>query len=127
MVILLAGGSSVGSISQLITVILIFLFVLAITVFATRYVGEFQKMQGVNRNLEVIETLRVTNNKYLQIVRTANKYVVIAIGKDEISMITEIDEDELIKVSSEKGTSLKESFSDIISKAGIKHKSNNNE
>jgi len=127
MVIILAKSTLAGSLSQLITVILIFLFVLLITVYATKYVGNYQKMQGINRNLEVIETLRVTNNKYLQIVRAANKYIVIGIGKDEITMLTEIDEDELLKISTEKGTNIKETFSEIISKAGIKHKSNNNE
>ena len=127
MVIILTKSTLAGSISQLITVILIFAFVLFITVFATKYVGSYQKMQGINRNLEVIETIRVTNNKYLQIVRAANKYIVIGIGKDEITMLTEIDEDELLRVSSEKGGNMKETFSEIISKAGIKRKSNNNE
>ena len=127
MVIILTKSTLAGSISQLITVILIFAFVLFITVFATKYVGSYQKMQGINRNLEVIETIRVTNNKYLQIVRAANKYIVIGIGKDEIAMLTEIDEDELLRVSSEKGGNMKETFSEIISKAGIKRKSNNNE
>ena len=91
MVIILTKSTLAGSLSQLITVILIFAFVLFITVFATKYVGSYQKMQGINRNLEVIETIRVTNNKYLQIVRAANKYIVIGIGKDEITMLTEID------------------------------------
>ena len=127
MVIILTKSTLAGSLSQLITVILIFAFVLFITVFATKYVGSYQKMQGINRNLEVIETIRVTNNKYLQIVRAANKYIVIGIGKDEITMLTEIDEDELLRVSSEKGGNMKETFSEIISKAGIKRKSNNNE
>ena len=127
MVIILTKSALAGSLSQLITVILIFAFVLFITVFATKYVGSYQKMQGINRNLEVIETIRVTNNKYLQIVRAANKYIVIGIGKDEITMLTEIDEDELLRVSSEKGGNMKETFSEIILKAGIKRKSNNNE
>ena len=83
---------------------------------ATRLIGNYQKMQGYNRNLEIIETLRITNNKFLQIVRVADKYIVIGIGKDEVSMITEIDGDELLKVSAEKGN-IKESFTDIINKA----------
>ena len=131
MFILLAGSGTAGSISQLITVFIIFILVLAITVFTTRFVGNYQKMQGINRNLEIIETIRITNNKYLQIVRAADKYLVIGIGKDEVSMLTEIDGETLIKQSTDKG-SLKESFGDIFAKAGInvpkdKNKSDNNE
>lgn len=131
MTMILANSSSAQSISQLITVILIFLLVLLITVFATKFVGNYQATLGVNRNLEVIETISVANGKYLQIVRAADKYIVIGVGKDEISMLTEIDEDELIRVSSDK-SSIKGSFTDILAKTSEtfrkgNDKSNNNE
>ena len=131
MTTVLAMSSSAGSVSQLITVILIFALVLFVTVYTTKLVGSFQKMQGVNRNMEVIETLRIANNKYLQIVRAGNKYFVIGVGKEEVSMLVEVGEDELIKLNSDK-SNMKESFADIMSKAGISvrkgnDKSNNNE
>ena len=131
MTTVLAMSSSAGSVSQLITVILIFALVLFVTVYTTKLVGSFQKMQGVNRNMEVIETLRIANNKYLQIVRAGNKYFVIGVGKEDVSMLVEVGEDELIKLNSDK-SNMKESFADIMSKAGISvrkgnDKSNNNE
>ena len=131
MTTVLAMSSSAGSVSQLITVILIFALVLFVTVYTTKLVGSFQKMQGVNRNMEVIETLRIANNKYLQIVRAGNKYFVIGVGKEEVSMLVEVGEDEHIKLNSDK-SNMKESFADIMSKAGISvrkgnDKSNNNE
>lgn len=131
MTVILANSSSAGGIAQLITVILIFLFVLLITVFTTKLVGDYQKIQSVNSNMEVIETIRVANGKYLQVVRVGSKYIVIGIGKDEVSMLTEIKEDELISVGSEK-SSMKESFADIMSIAGVKFrkgssKNDNNE
>ena len=126
MTFLLTAYSKAGSISQLITVLIIFALVLAVTVFTTRYVGNFQKMQGLNRNLEVIETLRIANNKYIQIVRATDKYIVIAVGKDEISMLTEIDDSKMIYASSD-SNGLKESFSELMkkmSKAPEEDKSN---
>lgn len=131
MFILLAGSGIAGSISQLITVFIIFIFVLAITVFATRFVGGYQKLNGMNKNLEVIETTRITNNKFLQIIRAGEKYFVIGVGKDEISMLVEIDKETLIDTSTDK-ISLKESFSDILAgkslfKGNDKDKSDNNE
>ncbi|MDO4188806.1 MAG: flagellar biosynthetic protein FliO [Lachnospiraceae bacterium] len=131
MVIVLAKSSTAGSISQLITVFLIFILVLFITVYTTKFLADYQKGQYVNRNLEVIETMRVANNKYLQIVRTADKYIVIGVGKDEISMLTEISEEDLIKMSTDK-SGAKDTFASIFAKAGKSlnkdnNKSNNNE
>ena len=120
MIIVLAKSSTAGSLSQLITVILLFVIVLVATGYATKLVANYQKVQSVNRNLEVIETLRVTNNKYIQIVRAADKYLVIGIGKDEISMLSEIDEEQLVKLTSTDKKTIRESFSEIFSNANIK-------
>jgi len=118
--------SNTGSVAQLITVILIFILVLVITVYTTKFIGGYQKAQGKNRNLEVIETIRVSNTKYIQIVRAANKYIVIGIGKNEISMLTEVDEDELINLGADKD-SVKENFASVILKAKEKLRKDNNE
>lgn len=83
-------------------------------------------MQGKNRNLEVIETARISNTKYVQIVRAANKYIVIGVGKNEVTMLTEIDEDELINLNTEKDGE-KESFASVIAKAKDKLRKGKNE
>ena len=92
--IILASGS-IESVAQFFTVIFIFLFVLALTYFTTRFVGKYQNFQGINKNFEAIETFRVTNNKYLQLVRVGTRYFVIAIGKDTITLVSEVDESEI--------------------------------
>ena len=127
MTVFLAGSTSTGSVAQLLTVILIFIFVLAVTFYSTKFIGDYQKTQAINRNMEVIETIRIANNKYLQIVRVANKYIAIAVGKDEVSMLTEIDANELIDFSRTEKSSMKESFAEIMSKAGIKSRKEKDE
>ena len=114
--IILTSTSSVNGTARLFTVILIFIFVLLITYLTTKYVGSYQKMQSVNKNFEVIETYRVANNKFLQLVRIADKYVVIAIGKDEITKITEVDSSSLIVKENDKTVS-SDTFASIIFKA----------
>lgn len=93
---LLTGAGSMDSYLQFITVLILFVLVLVITYVTTRWIAGYQKGKAAGSNMEVMETLRVTGNKYLQIVRVGNKYMVIAIGKDEIHMLTEIAEDDLI-------------------------------
>ena len=116
MIVILNGSSSVNSLSQLLTVLLLFVFVLAITYFVTKYVASYQKLQGANRNFEVIETFRITNNKFLQLVRAADKYIVIAVGKDEITKIAELDEDKIVTPSGNSPVQ-NEVFASLISKA----------
>ena len=89
--------SSAGeSFFQLIFALVVFVGVLALTTFVTKWIAGYQKTQGLNRNLEVIEAIRLTNNKYLHIVRAGeDKYFVIAIGKEEITLLGELSKDQL--------------------------------
>ena len=75
---LLSVTSVIDSVVQFITVLFIFVFVLGITYFTTRYIAGIQKEQYRTGNMELIETLRISNNKYLQIVRVADKYFCMA-------------------------------------------------
>ncbi len=79
-----AQTSSFESFMQLIGVLLIFIFVLVITYLATRWIASYQRGHSFNKNLQVIETLKITANKYIQIVEAGDEYLVIAIGKDEV-------------------------------------------
>lgn len=126
--IILTGPSSVNSASQFITVVLIFVFVLVITYFATKFVGNYQKLQGGCRNFEVIDSYRIDATKYLQIIRVADKYIVISVCKDNITKLAEVDENSLIMASDAKTGQLfnSESFASIISKAKNKSVSDNN-
>ena len=93
---LLTGMSATDSYLQFITVLVLFVFVLGITYVTTRWIANYQKGKNAGGNLEVIETMRITNNKYIQIVRAGNKYLAIAVGKDEIHMLAELPEEELM-------------------------------
>jgi len=107
--------SRAESITQFLTVFLVFLLVLALTYFTTRFVGSFQKSNVYNRNFEVIETYRITNGKYMQLVKVGGKYIVIGIGKDNVNMLCEVSEDELDLTSDKPQAS--EAFSALMDKA----------
>ncbi|MDR2889628.1 MAG: flagellar biosynthetic protein FliO [Lachnospiraceae bacterium] len=92
MLTLTAGN---GGVVQLLTVVVIFVFVLAITYLSTKWLANYQKGRSVGSNIEVIETYRLTVNKYVQIVRIGNKYLAIAVGKDEVTFLTELNHDDL--------------------------------
>ncbi|MCR5832117.1 MAG: flagellar biosynthetic protein FliO [Lachnospiraceae bacterium] len=114
---ILALTDRAESFTQFLTVILIFLLVLGLTYLTTRFVGNYQKIRNVNRNFEVIETLRITNGKYLQIVRVGEKYVVIGIGKDSITKVCDLSPDDIKPIPEETLTQSSEMFKAILDKA----------
>ena len=109
-------SSGAESFSQFLTVIFVFLLVLALTYLTTRFVGSFQKSRAQNCNFEVIETYKITNGKYLQIVKVGGKYIVIGIGKNEITNICELDEDRLKLTEDDKAIPV-DAFKNIMEKA----------
>ena len=94
MIILTAAGS-LDSFVQFITILLLFLFVLVITYVVTRWVSGIQKVQMTGKNMGLVETMRISNSKYLQIIRAGEKYLVVAVCKDTVTMLTELSADEL--------------------------------
>lgn len=111
---LLSG--TLDSVFDLLTVLFIFVVVIILTYYTTRFIAGYQKNKSVGRNLEVLESYRVTSNKYLQIVRAGKKYLVIGIGKDEIHVLAELSEDELTLSSGNEWTGTL-SFKELLDKA----------
>lgn len=119
MSILLA--SSLQSVLELVGVLVIFAFVLFLTWLTTRWLGNYQKGHSNSKNLSVVETIRMGNNKTISIIKAGKRYFVVSAGKDEIRTIGELSEDELSDLSFQNsniksGTTGKESFSSILSK-----------
>lgn len=84
-----------NSVVQFITVTLIFVFVLAITYFTTRWVGSYQKKRMSYGNIKIIESFRLSNNKILEVVKVGNKCFLIAVCKDTVTTLGEVDESTL--------------------------------
>lgn len=99
---------------QFITVLLLFVFVLAITAFVTRWIGGYQKGRSAGANMELIESLRLSNNKYVQIVRIGRKYLAVAVCKDTVTMLSEIPEEDLNFPEGSSGSA--STFRDVLAK-----------
>jgi len=111
---LLALPDRTDSYVQLITVLLLFVFVLAITALVTRWIGGYQKGMSAGANMELLDALRLSNNKYVQLIRIGRKYLALAVCKDTVTMISEIPEEDLC--FSEGSTSGVSSFKDVLAK-----------
>lgn len=108
-----------NSVAQFFTVTAIFAFVLAVTYFTTRWIGNYQKKQISHGNIKVVESLRISNNKVLEIVNVGSKYYLIAVCKDTVTQIGEIDGTEL---ENEKPAGKDDSFGNVFSRFKVVHK-----
>ena len=95
MLLALDGSTGINSFAQFLTVLIIFIGVLALTYFTTRWVASYQKGKMMSGNIQVLETFKITQNKYIQIIRVGNHVYTIVIGKDNITLLGEISEDEI--------------------------------
>lgn len=111
-----------NSIVQFVTVTIVFIIVLAITFFTTRWIGSYQKKQISKGNIKIVESLRISNNKVLEVVNIGSKYFLIAVCKDTVTQIGEIDGSEL-KLLEESGNT-NESFGNVFSRFKVVHKKN---
>lgn len=117
MSLLLVGGAD--SYAQLITVLIVFVLVLGVTALTTRWIAAYQNQQGIHENVQVIETARIANNKYIQIVRIGEKYIAVAVCKDTVTMLGEIHGDELKLTKASRGFSFKYFMEKAVNKSGI--------
>lgn len=110
---LAVSSGGINSILQFITLIIVFVFVLFITYGTTRFIGSYQKAAGKTTNFDIIETYRISNTKYIQIIRVGTKYLLISVCKDSITTLTELSEEE---ITIPEVTNNMDSFSKILEK-----------
>lgn len=97
--VMVSLSASMESFLQLISALLIFAIVLLLTYFTARWVGSYQKVRMKSKNLQVIESLAVGNNKSICLIKTGAEYLVVAIGKDEIHPLATLKEEQLSDLS----------------------------
>ena len=67
-----------------------------------------------NSNFTVLETFRLTQNKYLQLIQIGKKYIVLAVGKDSVTFLTELSEEDITFHFEQNGSNV--NFAEILKK-----------
>ncbi len=116
---MLLALDTTGNITHFLTLLLIFAFVLAATYYTTRYIAGYQKGRMSRSNMSIIEAVRISSDKYLELVKIGQGYYVISVCKNNISLICKVPEEELILNTGEspKGEgqeTAKKSFAEIL-------------
>ncbi|MBD5550744.1 MAG: flagellar biosynthetic protein FliO [Lachnospiraceae bacterium] len=111
---------TLGGIAQFITVLVLFVAVLWVTWAVTKWMGGYQKGKWAGGNIEMLESFRIASDKYVQIIRVADKYLAIAVSKDTVTVLSELEESKLVR--RDDADSAKISFQKILEKVREKKK-----
>ena len=87
--VLALNNSSTGSFVQFLTVFVLFVIVLLICAFTTRFVAGYQKSKMMSGNIHVLETLKIANNKYIQMLVSLGSFSVPIIICRSINALTD--------------------------------------
>ena len=123
MIILTAGMSNIDNLLQLLGVSILFIFILVITYYTTKFVGGAKLSITKNSNFKVLETYKIAQNKYLQLIQIGTRYFVISVSKDDIRFLTELNENEILKQDDVRLQ--KSSFTDLLNSSLKKLKDKN--
>ena len=111
---------TLGGIAQFITVLVLFVIVLWVTWAVTKCTASYQKGKGAGGNIEMLESFRIASDKYVQIIRVADKYLAVAVAKDTVTFLAQLDESALVWRESAVG--VKMNFQEILEKVREKKK-----
>lgn len=127
---LLEGGidrfnnSSSNNLFSSIVILVLFFGILIAAYYFTRFLGRFQMRQSKQSNMKIVEAIPVGPGKTIQLVKVGEKFVLLGVTKDQITFITEVDEEALnleqLKTSVEGG----QDFSRYLSRFMDKKKKN---
>ena len=87
---------TLGGIAQFITVLVLFVIVLWVTWAVTKWTAGYQKGKWSGGNIEMLESFRIASDKYVQIIRVADKYLAVAVAKDTVIFLAQLDESALV-------------------------------
>lgn len=91
------SNSPVGRIFTVIFTLVIFVVILYLAYLTTKYIGKKYSVQGgmSGRNIKIIDSMRLSQDKLLMIVKVGDKAILVGVSKDHMEYICEVDENQL--------------------------------
>lgn len=91
----LSVSSTLSDVIQLLFMLLVFVVVLVAACYTTKFLVKTGYIQSKTTNIEIMENYRIAPNKNIQIVKIGTKYIAVAVGKDNVTFLAELSEEEL--------------------------------
>lgn len=95
-VFLVSEYSGLSSGLELLKLIVICVLVIGASYYVTKKIGSSQLGMRKDSNFKIIDAVNLGQNKYLQLIKIGtDKYIVVAVSKENVTFITELSKDEV--------------------------------
>ncbi|MCH5268029.1 MAG: flagellar biosynthetic protein FliO [Lachnospiraceae bacterium] len=95
MLIMVAEYSMLSSIIKFIFILIVFIALLFAASWFTKWYAGSGMLKNQRGNIKILETHSIGQGKVVQILQIGEKYIAVAQGKDTVTYLTELSEEEL--------------------------------
>ena len=88
--------SKASNIWELLGLIFILILVILVAYYISKLVANLKLGQLKDSNFKVIDTFQFATNKMLMIVQVGERYMLIAVSKEQVQYLTELNEDDIV-------------------------------
>lgn len=100
---------------SVIVILLLFVGILYLAYITTKFIGKRYSVKGKSfNNMKILDTASIGQDRQLMIVKAAERVFLIGVTSNQISLISELDEEKLEIESAEEAQSM--DFSDALKK-----------
>ncbi len=91
------AGSIVGKIFTVIATLIIFVVILYLAYITTKMLGKRYSLGNTgNKNIKIIDSLHISTDKMLMIIKVGGKCVLVGVGKEQMEYLCDVDESQLL-------------------------------
>ncbi len=89
------GMSTLASIFKLFLLLIVFILILVASYFFTRWYARSGLVRNTSRNIQVVESFSMGPGKQICILRIGEKYIAVAVSKENITFLTELEGEQI--------------------------------
>lgn len=95
-------------------------FIIYLSYIVSKYVGRGMNKNGNSHYMRVVDQLMVGQDRYVAVVQAGDKYLLIGVTSQQISLLQELDPEDLIPLTPTQGngTAKTQEFRDLLTKFG---------
>lgn len=106
------GGSMWSLFGSFLYIMLVLAFIILVCWFILRLTGRVRKRGSASGNLYLVESILVSAQNVVQIVKAGDKYLVIGVTKERITLLSELDAEQIKEITP--NTPIGASFSKVL-------------
>lgn len=95
MSVCLVGTSTLASLFKLIALLIVFILILVASYFFTKWYAKAGMTRIKSGNIQVVESFPIAQGKQISILKIGEKYIAVAVCKEQITFLTELTEEQL--------------------------------